>query len=487
MSLTRSLDVARSHLSATAEYMQVASRNVARANDPAATRKVASVVTSLNGFVRVGGISRSENEILLSKALSARSDASRDSTILNSLNQINEVVGDPELETSPALMIQKFERSLQFYSEATHDLSRAQAAVRSARDLATGLNAASQQTQLVRQQADNGIANAVTSINTLLGRFETLNNDIVRGTEMGRDVTDMLDARDQIVAELAGEFGLRTELRENNDMAIRTDSGVTLFDKTPRKLSFQASGAFSAATNGNAIYADGIPITGAGAIMPINSGRLAGLVQVRDVAAVQFQSQLDEIARGLVEAFAESDQVGSGPDQAGLFTYAGGPAVPPSGVRVVGLAATLRVNAAVDPDQGGVVTRLRDGGINGAGYVYNTTGAAGYNARVLDLAGGLASARAFDASAGIGASASLIQFSASTDGWLASARKTAQDGYDYTSVVSERSSDALSKVTGINVQEEFLVMLELERSYQASSKLIATIDSMFDSLLAAAR
>lgn len=487
MSLSRSLDIARSHLSSTAEYMQTVSRNIARSGDPTATRKSVHYITTGTQIVRLGTITRSTDEILLYRSLTSTSEAGRDKSVLDALNQLNEVVGDTENETTPALLIQKLERSLQFYSDNPQDLSRAQSALRTAQDVASGLNEGSHQAQLVRKRADQDIGNSISGINALLERFETLNNEIVNGTPLNRDVTDQMDERDAIVAQLAEQMGIRTELRDNNDMAVRTDSGVTLFDTTARKLSFQAIGTFSAATTGNTILAGGVPIAGPNAIIPVKTGRLAGLIKVRDVDAVQFQAQLDEVARGLIEAFAEQRQVGAGPDQTGLFTWSGGPNVPPSGVRVSGLAAAIGINAAVDPAQGGDVTRIRDGGINGANYLYNTSGGAGFGDRLLGLGDQIAQTRSFDASAGLATTASLTTFAASSDGWLAAQRQVAQSSFDYTSVVYERSVDALNKVTGINVQEEYLVMLELERSYQASSKLIGTIDKMFESLLAVAR
>ena len=68
---------------------------------------------------------------------------------------------------------------------------------------------------------------------------------------------------------------------------------------------------------------------GAG-VMLAGSGRLTGFAAVRDSATVTYQNQLDEIARGLIEAFAESDQSASPslPDVPGLFTYPGSPAIP---------------------------------------------------------------------------------------------------------------------------------------------------------------
>ena len=49
-------------------------------------------------------------------------------------------------------------------------------------------------------------------------------------------------------------------------------------------------------------------VTGASAVMPLHGGKLAGLAALRDDVTVTYQSQLDEVARGLIETFAESDQ-----------------------------------------------------------------------------------------------------------------------------------------------------------------------------------
>ena len=54
---------------------------------------------------------------------------------------------------------------------------------------------------------------------------------------------------------------------------------------------------------------------------PIQSGALAGYAELRDTIAPQYQAQLDQIAGGLINAFAESDQPGADtPTAPGLFT-----------------------------------------------------------------------------------------------------------------------------------------------------------------------
>ena len=209
---------------------------------------------------------------------------------------------------------------------------------------------------------------------------------------------------------------------------------------------------------------------------------------MRDTITVTYQSQLDEIARGLVQTFAESDQSPSPtlPDVPGLFTWSGAPAVPSGSSIQTGIAGTIKINASVDPTQGGDPTRLRDGALSGnPAYMYNATGASGFSDRLNQLLDGLDEQRTFDATAEAGSKGTLSSYAASSVSWLQAARKSASDDADYKSTLLSRSSDALSSATGINLDEEMTLLLDLERSYQASSKLISTIDNMFSTLIAA--
>ena len=234
----------------------------------------------------------------------------------------------------------------------------------------------------------------------------------------------------------------------------------------------------------NAVLIDGVPVTGESATMPLRSGRLAGLATLRDEIAPTYQAQLDEIAGALVGAFAETDQTGGGGAAlAGLFTWSGGPAVPAGAV--AGLAATLTVNPLVDPSAGGNLTLLRDGGINGAAYSYNATGAASFADRLVAILGDLEGARSFDAAAGLGSGVSLLDFGTASVGWLEDLRSSTEQSADYQNTLLARASEALSNATGVNVDDEYALQLQLEQSYAASSKLIAALQQLFDTLLEA--
>jgi flagellar hook-associated protein 1 len=487
MTLSVGLGVAQSGLATAADQTAIVSRNVANASNPLASRKNANVVTGQDGSVRVASVTRVFNDALFKSVLSSTSGSSGQKAIVEALDFLDQTINDPELDASPAALIAKFTSLLQQYAEGPSDPVLAQTAVSAAIDLANGLNSATQTVQQVRRQADADMADSVNRLNSLLAQFETANAAIVKGNRTGADVTDQLDARDRILTSIAEEVGIKIVARADGDMALYTDGGVTLFDVKPRTVTFTPTTAFAAGVTGNPVYIDGVPITGGVGTMQAQSGRLVGLARIRDDVAVTYQSQLDEIARGLIEAFAESDQSGSSlPDVPGLFTYSGAPAMPASGAIFDGLAGSIRVSASVDPAQGGDRSLLRDGGISGdPAYIYNATGAAGFSDRLNELVDAVLASRSFDPAAEAGASGALAGFSSASVAWLEEARRSAGNEADYRNTLLDRATDSLSKITGVNLDEEMTAMLELERSYQASAKLIATIDSMLESLLAA--
>lgn len=490
MTLTVALNSARSSLMASGTQASVISRNIAGATQDGYSRKNALIATLPGNGVYVAGIQRATSAGLFYNVLKAASTSAKQDTLYNGLQKIAATtIDDPQLDQSPAAQIAKLKSALQQYATAPDNNTLAQAAVNAAKGVASSLNDATKTVQSVRADADTEMATSVATINQLLAQFETVNTSIVKGTIVGSDITDHLDLRDDILSKLSQEVGITVATRANNDTVIYTDSGVTLFETKARSVVFDPTTAYTAGITGNPVFIDGVSVTGASAVMPIHAGKLAGLAALRDDAAVTYQNQLDEIARGLIEVFRESDQSGASlPDVTGLFTYPGAPAIPPSAVISVGLAGTIFVNPSVDQSVGGNPNLLRDGAISGSpAYNYNTTGAAGFFDRLQELADGLVASRAFDPAALATPNANVIQFAGSSASWLESQRKSASDEATYSQTLLERGAEALSNVNGVNMDDEMSFMLQVERTFSASSKLIATVDEMLKDLLAAVR
>ena len=117
-----------------------------------------------------------------------------------------------------------------------------------------------------------------------------------------------------------------------------------MFETKARTVSFQPTASFGPNTTGNSLYIDGVAASGDEPWLPVTTGRLGGAFKVRDEVLVNQQNQFDEIARSVVELFGEEDQVNAvKPKLAGMFTWDGGPAVPPTGVLEAGIALTIKI------------------------------------------------------------------------------------------------------------------------------------------------
>lgn len=492
MALSIGFDVARSSLAATAEQIAVTSRNVSQVGNSNATRKQAAVLTGPSGSVSVARISRNSDALLLDTFLVSNSQAKTGDTIAAALGRLQATNGETDQERSPAALIGKLSDALQRYSASPQSVAAASAAVSAAKTLANGLNVASAATSDLRRQTDADIVASVGHINDLLDKCARLNKEIVDGSRMGRDTTDALDARDGVLKDLSSEIGIRTLQREDGDLAVYTESGVTMLDRIARPVTVSSNGPLASGYAGAPVYVDGVAVAGTSRAMAVRSGRIAGLVTVRDQIAPAYEAKLDEIARGLVEAFAEHDQSATPvlPPAAGLFTYPGAPPVPASGVLSDGLAGVISINVNADPSAGGQPIRLRDGGISipaNPAYSYNATGSASFGDRIQQLSTELGASRSFDPLAGLGSSATLGGFATATAASLAEQRQSAVSDSNYRNIISDRAAAALSKETGVNLDEEMSHMLDLERSYQASARLLTAIDSLLGTLLDSVR
>jgi flagellar hook-associated protein 1 len=498
MGLSATLNIAQSALATNAALSSLVSRNIAGVNDTSYTRKIANIASVANGTGSIVSVSRATNTALFGNLLSSTSESAAASAVSDGLDQLEQTVSlasstddsstsTTTAGTSPAVLIGKLDDALQQYSASPSDSTTGQAVLTAAKTLAGALNSASTTIQGVRTQADKDIASAVADVNSLLGQFKTVNDAIVKGTASGTDTTDLQDQRNALLVSMSSDLGISTTASADGGMAIYTDSGVTLFQGSGRTVSFTPTTTYADGTVGNAVSIDGVPVTGSSAVMGLKSGSIAGLTQLRDTAAVAYQNQLDQIASGLVSAFAETDQTGgSAPTIPGLFTYSGSPAMPTASQ--TGTAASVSVSANVDPSQGGTLTRLRDGGIGDPGnaaYVANTTGAASYTTHIDALVSSLASSRSFDAASGGAAQGSLTDYATSSVSWLEATRQSATDTASAKSAVATQTSSALSSATGVNLDDQLSLMLNLEHSYQSSAELMSTVNGMFTALFSA--
>ncbi len=484
MSLLSAFNAIDSSLAATSSRMALVARNIANVNTPGYTRKTTTGLAQADG-VQLSAVTRAANEALREQATRSISAAANASAVSDAFATLAATASAPGQSVTDRLSA--FHNALETYMGTPANAATAQAAVASAKSLAGALNSASAAAGSLRSQSDAAMSASVDKINALLKKFGELNRAVVAGRQTNLDVTDAMDSRDGVLADLAKEVGVSTTEAPNGSLSLYTDSGVTLFQDSPRTVSFAASNATGSNAAMNAVVIDGVPVTGASAPMALRSGTLAGLAKARDVAAPAYLAQLDQIANALVSAFREEDQSGSSAasPQPGLFTFPGAAGMP-TNADVPGLAGKLTISANVDPELGGNANLLRDGGISAPGnpaYTYNSTGAAAFTDRIQSLIAGLNGSQAFDPAAGLGGGGSIASYAEGSLSWVQAGHQQASAQADFHKSVADQASAALANATGVNLDMELSNMLSLENSYGATAKLLTTAQSMFATLM----
>src|SRR5271170_3654791 len=464
MSLSTAFNVISSSFAVNSAQTAVVSNNIANANTPGYSREIANVATNSYGGADVASVTREANAALLEQVSSSTSQAATQQAISDGLSTLAATVDDSSSASStsgadqngasPSAMLANLQSALATYEDSPTSSSAANAVVSAASDLASSLNSGSATVTQVREQADQNIATSVGTINSLLSQLTAGN------------VSSAEDTRDSIVTQLAQQIGVSTVTAANGSESIYTDSGVTLFQDAPSVVSFTPTPTLIDGVSGAPVTVDGVPITGANSPMPVQSGALAGYAALRDTLAPEYQAQLDQIAGGLINAFAESDQSATPtlPPLPGLFTTPGATSLP-SMTATTGLAVAIEVNPNVDPSQGGNPNLLRNGGISDPGnpaYTYNSTGSASYTGRIQALVGEIDATQTFDPAAGLGSSSSLADYANASVSWLQGENQQASDSSSYQNALATQATSALSNATGVNLDAEMTNMLNLE-------------------------
>lgn len=484
MSLTSALNTAQSIFSNTGTQSSVVSNNISNSSNSDYVRRQAMITTSLNG-AQVVKISRAQEDALMRQWLKASAQDSGQQTLLGGLTDLKSIMGGNDYETSSANYLATFREKLQAFRTSPSSTIAAQSAVTAAQDVANSLNNATKSVQAVRLGADKEIATQVSTLNTLLAQFKTANDAVKSETATGGNPADALDERDKLLKQISSIVGVNAVDRQNGDMALYTTDGTVVFDTIPRTVTFVAQDTYTAQTKGNGVYIDGVLLGSGKGSTTTAQGSLQSLLQVRDDIATTFQSQLDEIAKSLVTMFSET---GGTPTttQPGLFvwkTATGATGGTPTTTGVIdGIAGTIAVNAAVITNQGGDPMKLRDGTITGLTNL-NPTGSSGFSDNLDALYTAMGAAQTFSSTAGISSNVNIMDYASNSIGWLEQYRSDATTASENTAAALSRSTEAYSNETGVNLDEELTLLLDIEQSYKAATKILNAVDEMLKSLL----
>lgn len=483
MSITSALSSALSGLTASSRAADVVSSNIANAmTDGYGTRRIDLASRQAGGTgsgVRVIGIVRLEDTVLLGQRRQASADLGSNQTTANFMTRLEAMIGAPDDPGSLSARMADFEGKLVTAANAPWNATHLSSAVQGAQAFAEALNSLSDGIQAERKNADASIGRAVDQINSALEGLADLNSRILSVNSNGGDAASLMDAQNQLIEEIAPLIPIQTRRDDAGRLTMYSDDGHVLLSHRAATIGFNPAPAMDAHLALDAGNLSGLTINGKtmrmdGSYPAFDGGQLSAMFEVRDTLGPEAQARLDGIAMDLAERF---DAAGLDPSIAagspGLFTDAGNLV---DGINEEGLAARLAVNAAVIPEEGGAVWRLRDGlGAATEGPTGNTTFlSAQFNSLTAPQT---TSSAAFSSTQRT--MSGLISENLSVVGF---ARSTAEMSLSRASA-QHTALERAELAGGVDTDAELQQLLRIEQMYAANARVVTVADQLMEELL----
>lgn len=480
MSISGSLNNALTGLTATSRMAEVVSSNLSNALTEGYGRRSVELSAAQAGMsgggVRVETINRFVDAGLLSDRRLADAVLSSENRSVATLTRLERALGGPDDAASLPARLRALETALISAGSDPASDTRLETVVARLDELAGTLRDNTATVQSLRQEADANILRDVETLNRALVQVGELNKDILRIGQAGNDPSALIDARQQLVDQIAEIVPVREMVRDNGSIGLRTTNGALLLDSRPTQFGFTATPTITAdmtlasgALSGLTI--DGVPLDPTTGIGRLDGGSLGAAFALRDETLVAVQAGLDEIAVDLVARFQDPTNdptlVTGDP---GLLTDLGMPLDP---LEIVGIAGRLQINTAIDPNTGGDVRLIRDG-INSI-----TAGPAGDTSQLNRWIAGLETRRTDIAGTPPRSAAGRVGDFGSDIGM---SRLIAEERLSFAAARWDLLHEA-ELANGVDTDFELQTLLRIEQAYAANAKVIQTADFMIQRLM----
>ena len=446
--LISSLNIALQSMEANQEALSTTTNNIANANTPGYTDQSVSLVEAqpveyggmlFGDGVSVGQITSQRDSLLQTRLDQETQQQSSYSSYLGTMQQVqtlfNETTGNG-LQSS----LTSFFNSLQELSTSPTDLSLRQGVLTAAQNLAQTFNSTAGNLSQLQESADRTVTQSVNQINSLTSQIANLNVQIASATGTGQNANTFLDQRDQLINQLSGVVDVSQIDAGNGTVTLTTSNGTAL---VVGNQSVPLATETNPATGFQDIYSQGSDITST-----ITGGTLAGALQARDQTIPSIVSSLDSLASALGNSMNSINEAGTD-----LKGNAGGAffTVPSSGS--AGAAASISV-ALTDPSQ-------IAGSLNGS---------AGDNSNINAMLA-LQNQTIVNAQTPLNAYSNLV-YQVGND------VSTAQTESTSAQAVVTQLQNQISSVSGVDVNQESVNLVQYERAYQAAAQVSAVIDTL---------
>jgi flagellar hook-associated protein 1 FlgK len=447
-SLSSSMWIAAEALGADQGALDATSNNIANQNTPGYTREIPILteaapteegnVTYGNG-VALQQIQSVRDQVLEIQIADQNQQQSSAQTQYNALQQVQGLFSNPTQGIGADFT--NFFNSISQLSTDPASMPDRQTVLTAAQTLAGDFNSTESNLDTIQSGLNQTVTSTVSQINTLTQQIAQINLQVGQMQRLGEDPGSLGDQETQLIQQLS---------QLTNVNQIQTESGLTLTTGNGTPLVVGGQSFALQTTNGPNGMTD-ISFQGQDITSSLQGGQLGGTLQVRDTVIPGLLSQIDNLASQFATSINAAQAAGYD-----LNGNAGQPLF--SDTTGAGAAGNLKV-AITDPS---LIAASSDG----------TQGSNGNVANLLAV-----QTQALPAGENpIDTYANLV----SQTGNL-----TAQAQAEVTASTASLNqlNDQLGSISGVNLDEETTNLMNYQRAYEASARVITTVDELTQSVL----
>jgi len=303
MSLTSSLLIGRSALTASQVGIQVAGDNMANAATPGFHRRTVSLAPAggsldANGLFRGRGVSvesvrRSVDAAIESRLRDAQGNAAAAGVRHDVMSQLEALAGTLDsLGLGPQM--REFFSAFSELANNPNAFETRSLIVEQGESLAGAFRSLQSEFGRLRNQVDDGLTTSVARANELLTEIAGVNESLAVSEAGAGENAALRDRRDALLSELSELVDISVAEQDSGQVDVFIGSTPVVFGATARGLDLQFAGPGAGADEARILTGDP-PVR----VRP-DSGRIGALLQQRNGAISQARTDLDSLASALI-------------------------------------------------------------------------------------------------------------------------------------------------------------------------------------------
>ncbi len=450
--------IAASGLDAARTAMDAVAENLANADTASYVRERVNLAASpsldINGVgsgVEVASISQVANAVLAATALAGQSSLAYASTSQQIAQSIQGIFPEPNGSSGISTQLSNFWNSWDQIAADPTALAPRTEVVAQAQSLATSLNLAATDLSQLAVSTTSQLQQVVNQVNTYDTQVAQLNSQIIQAKATGADANSLIDQRNQIITDLGKYIGVTSRESQNGSVSLSVGGVMLVQDTSVTQLALNTASGVTSVVAKNA-----------GVALPVTSGSAAAYLKALNTTIPTYQSYLDGVANDLANTV--NNQLSQGVAWYPAQTQLPAPNQPMFEVSTSttpgAAASSISVNPAVVNNPYLIAAASPGGGPSD-----------GSNAQAM--------ANLYNSSNG------PDQAYATMIGELGAYVQTANEQAQAATSLSTSATAVNQAVSGVNIDQEMVDMLNYQQAYQASAKVISTVNTMITSLMQA--